>query len=240
MKRFFEIVFSDFEKNFLPDLCFICESELDKNHFILCENCLRLLKPVPLPRCPKCGYPLKKIKCQRCYHLRPKFDIAYQIFEFNDILRKLVHRLKYEGYLKLADFFAGIMCEFAPDNYFSDIDIVCWIPDKKLFYKGYNQSYLIAKAIAKRINKILCDKNLIKKVRLTYSQTKFHNYKDRYENIRDSFEVSNPLYFYQKGILIVDDVMTSGNTINELAKKLKKYKPKVIKALTLAQAYCKF
>lgn len=228
------------EDFFFPDYCFGCDQPLPSGYYLLCQQCIDRLKPVEKPRCILCGYPKRSLKCERCRYLKPSFDLAYQLFEYSGIIQQLIYQMKYYQQYRLSEFFGRLLFELAPENYLDKIDLILWVPQNTLFYKGFNQAYLIAKTFAEESGIELCPPAFLKKIHRTSSQTQFHCFSDKKKNISNAFAVENPLFFEHRNILIIDDVMTSGNTMNELAKKIRLYHPDSICILTVAQAFCQF
>ena len=115
---------------------------------------------------------------------------------------------------------------------FSDIDLIVPVPlhHLKKAERGYNQSYYIARGISKSTN-IKIEENILKRIRFTQSQTKM-NLEERRLNIENAFKVRKIL----RNILIVDDVITTGATVNECGKVLKKAGANEVYAASVAIA----
>jgi len=229
-------MFSSFASFIFPDYCFVCKRKLFSTEYILCRACADTLKPVKQPRCRRCGLPQKKIHCHRCRKLKPVFSEAYQIFEFNESLRVLIHLWKYEEQIRMTDFFVRLLLELTPPAFFEEVDLLAWVPHRHIIYKGYNQSQVLARSLAAQLGCSVCPEEYLYKRKQTPSQTQFHTFRERKKNTEECFRAENPLFFERRKILIVDDVMTSGNTLNELARVLKPFKPAFIKVLTVALA----
>lgn len=220
-----------------PDYCFLCKKALKSNEYILCNNCVLLIEPVPLPRCKRCGYPQVKVHCPRCRQLKPVFQQAYQLFVFSESIRSLIHLWKYSEQIRLTEYFSHLFMEFSPPSFLQNIDLIAWVPHKTLIYRGYNQSRLLADNLAQMLNCEICPENSLKKIKKTPSQTSFHSFFERKKNISACFQANNPLLFEGRNVLIVDDVMTSGNTLNELSRVICEFKPESVKTLTIALAH---
>ena len=114
-----------------------------------------------------------------------------------------------------------------------DIIIVVPISKKRQKERGYNQSELIAKEISKMLS-IKIEKNIIKKLKNTPPQSSL-NKEQRQENIRGVYKVFNIEKIENKNILIIDDIYTTGSTVNECSKMLRKAQPRKVDVLVLAK-----
>lgn len=185
--------------------------------------------------CISCGKPLigtEKIVCNECYskipalpeeymeNLKkeisiPYFDDLIVRFEFSPVFQQLIHLLKYERFTSLARLFAQSLAEFIPLNF----DMVTAVPlnEVRMKERGYNQSALIARHLSE-ITRIPFNDNVLKRVRNTPSQTKLSR-SERQQNVKDAFAVTCDVEGMR--ILLIDDVITTGSTLNECARVLK-------------------
>jgi ComF family protein len=189
----------------LPALCIDCQFPLDPGRKIICPDCfnnIHLLDEQWL-------IALKK-------EILPRhFDKLFVVYEFDDIFQNLIHLLKYQRAVTLAIYFARSMAAHIPDEY--DALIAVPLNPIRERERGYNQSNLMAAELQRMLN-ISLRTDLIRRVRNTESQTKLDK-KRRIQNISNAFEADSSVR--EKSILIIDDVITTGSTLNECAKALK-------------------
>lgn len=207
---------SEFLNLFYPNLCLICGNSLLRNEHQICLSCLHEI--------PKTGYhlqndnPLEK----RFWGKVPIYrGTAYYFFHKGSPFQKLLHELKYKGNKEIGVImgkYAAAELLHSPD--FCSIDIVVPVPlhPKKYAKRGYNQSDLICKGIAEVLEKPVDTVNL-RRIRENTTQTKKSVY-DRYLNTENLFELKDKLAFQNKHVLIVDDVLTTGSTLESCIKAL--------------------
>ncbi|MDA0986444.1 MAG: ComF family protein [Bacteroidetes bacterium] len=143
-------------------------------------------------------------------------------FENNGVLQKLLHQLKYENRKFIAEIFGDLIGnEIKENKLFEDNKLIIPIPLNKIKERerGYNQSLILAKRVSKILGINTLDNILFRK-KYTKTQTQL-NLQERKENIKDAFEVRNNELIKNQNIILVDDVITSGSTIEEAAKCLK-------------------
>ena len=117
---------------------------------------------------------------------------------------------------------------------FGDYDIICSVPihKKRMKERGYNQSELIAKEIAKNLTNTIY-KKVLKKIKDNKRQSELKK-EERLQNVKDVYEIQNKQIIENKKIILFDDIYTTGNTVNECSKVLKENGAKEILVLTLA------
>jgi ComF family protein len=141
------------------------------------------------------------------------------VFETDKTLQQIIHALKYQKKFKLGMFLGEILSEGIKNrNWQVDLIVPVPIHHLKKVERGYNQSDYIVKGLSKSLN-IPYSTKLIKRIRHTESQTKL-NMKQRSENVANAFKVTNTKKITGKNILVVDDVCTTGATIQECGKAL--------------------
>ncbi len=215
--------------------CVCCRREIPKGSYI-CEKCFNKL-PVIEKNCERCGRRVTGINklCDLCRNTKKYVDKGSAAFDYDDIVKGLVYRYKYGGALNLTEFFAKAMCyKFLQMG--EEIDFVTFIPmtykDKNK--RGYNQSYHLAKAVS-----VMLEIPLLLKVRKT-KQTKIQkrlDYKHRQKNLKNAFSIEDDVE--GKSVLVVDDVLTTGATLDEMARCLKKNGAKRVVSLVIAGTYRK-
>lgn len=191
----------------LPLQCEFCGKELSSGRKVICETCFYNL---PLISGKMISILLHEIQ-------KPRFDQLYIRYQFGDILQKLIHYLKYERGLTLARYFAEGL---ANSVYNSHYDVVTAVPlhPVRLRERGYNQSAEIARHFASITGRDYKD-NLIVRKKYTLSQTKL-NKQERIQNVSGAFIVTKDLS--GKNLLLIDDVITTGSTLNSCASAIRK------------------
>lgn len=184
-----------------PRYCAVCERIGD----YLCENCRLSLQTVSSPCCPK-----------KNFH----YDSHHAIFVFNESIKKLIHDFKYNHEFWIKDFFLQYMAPLK--KYFSDVDVILPVPLhlRQLKHRGYNQSLHLAILWARVLEKPV-QRFFLLRVKDTLSQTGLDR-KARKKNLADAFAVGDESLVRHKNILLVDDVHTTGTTLSEAARVLKK------------------
>lgn len=151
----------------------------------------------------------------------PYINKVYYSLLYNRLMREMVKKYKYEGKNYLYKAFGEIMMGTIKTNGLeSHIDIIAYIPAhrRKEALRGYNQAKLLAAYIAEKLDKPLLKNNLIK---LKWTENQSHSNKvDRIVNLKDSFHIKNPTEVMAKKILLVDDIITTGATMEECSRVL--------------------
>lgn len=184
-----------------PIVCQICNIELGEEDKFICKGCINNLIKID-----------EKIKIKNGENIY--LDECIAIYEFKGLARELVHDLKYKGKIERAELMAFLMDK----NIKYDIDIITSVPQSKKTHtkRGYNQSEEISRHISKRIG--VEYKKLLVRTKETKSQVLLDGI-DRWYNVLDAFCAEYDLK--GKRVLIVDDVITTGATLNFCAKALK-------------------
>ncbi|HDZ54770.1 MAG TPA: ComF family protein [Candidatus Nealsonbacteria bacterium] len=206
---------------FFPKFCFSCREEGS----YLCQDCLSTLEILEYQYC-LCKKPLRLVlagKCRSCYYKKLNglyFALPYQ----NQLLRKLIHKFKYEPYVKeLAELLSSLIISHfklsnKPPRFGLDwVFIPIPLSIKREKKRGFNQAKEIAKELSKKLNLPLAD-DILLKIKETFPQVELEE-EARIENIKESFAASRKLN--GKKILLIDDVYTTGATMEECAKTLK-------------------
>lgn len=224
-----------------PPRCFVCGRASQEP---LCQSCLSQVELIKPPLCERCGKPLGEAgrSCRDCRGRRLYFSHARSIGLYDGSLKEAIHALKFGGGRRLGYFFAQVMVKSLPAD-FLEIDLVTYVPlhRGKRRRRGYNQAELLAKAFGRRMDRpVRC---LLKCQRRTEDQAKL-NLKDRRVNVRGAFRLSGHSSsgwenVKGKRIILIDDVYTSGSTVNECARVLRQAGAKEVKVLTLARTIIK-
>ena len=203
---------------FFPALCFICENRLENNRKIVCIHCLRQIPGfAPAANDP---FPDKK------------FNHAYILYNFNESVRLLIHLLKYKGYFTLAEYFADAIVQSFPQLLNTYYDYILPVPlhQTRLRERGFNQSAILAAAIGRKLGRAISENILIRR-RNTPSQTHL-NRTQRQQNVTDAFYCQ--AIRSDARILVIDDVITTGSTINACCQTARQAGAARIDVLALA------
>lgn len=184
--------------------------------------------------CNKCKLKLKRIlKLNTITYKDKYFDSHTYLFKYEEGIRDKLLKYKFRDYSYLYKFFSEIVINNC--NLKSNYDIILPVPihKKRKQKRGYNQSELIAKEIAKNINIEYSNKVLIKVVNTVPQSTL--NQTQRMNNVLGIYKVTNSQMIDKKRILLIDDIFTTGSTVNECAKVLKQNGAQSINILTIAK-----
>jgi len=224
--------FVDFIDLMFPNLCVVCGNNLQKNEHQLCLSCL-----VDIPRT---NYhlieenPIEK----RFWGKVPVYRAtSYFFFQKGSSFQKLLHILKYKGNKEIGEImgkYAAVDLLDTPD--FASIDLIIPVPlhPKKQKLRGYNQSEWIGKGISIILNKPQDTSTLIR-VKENPSQTRKSVY-ERFENTEGIFKLSDSTILEGKHVLLVDDVLTTGSTLEACILALLETEEIKISVFTLAVA----
>lgn len=208
--------FNDFISLFYPNNCLACGNNLFKNEHIICTSCLFHL--------PKTNYHLEKEnQISKIFWGRTNIEMATACYFFikSSKIQHLIHQLKYKGKKEIGIYIGEIYGkELIKSENFQNIDIIIPVPlhTKKERIRGYNQSEMFAIGLSSGMNIPFNTQTLIR----TYAsetQTKKNRFK-RWENVKEIFDLKNPENIENKHILLIDDVITTGATLEACANIL--------------------
>jgi len=198
-----------------------------ESHGALCAKCWAGFNWISNPKCVKCGYPFPANldlgptpMCPHCAAGECELDFIRSACVYDDFSKNVMLPFKHASNLKYQKLMSRAMINSLRDLNL-DIDVVIPVPlaNQRLFKRGYNQSTLLARPIAKYFNAGLDVDSLSRK----YKPDMGHKTsKQRRENVRGVFRVKNKDKLHGKKILLVDDVMTSGATFYELNRVLRR------------------
>lgn len=215
--------------------CLFCNSELDKpSRYCLCDDCLSKLPFITGNICKKCGEPIASISqyCLKCKnHIDRNFDYARAVFLYDGKIGEAVRNLKYYGKRYLAEYLSAFLFDlYNRERFDCDLVIPAPISANSLKIRGYNQAELLCASF--KTAGLNVDSNCVVKILETKNQASL-GYKDRQTNLQDAFMVVDKSKVKGKKIVIVDDIFTTGATVGEIAKVLKKAKANSVLVLTL-------
>jgi ComF family protein len=214
----------------------------DRRLPFFCRACWESITPIEGPVCPQCGQPFDSPialayspghRCRACREKPPRFDRALSPYRYEGVLEQAIHLFKYRRKDALAAPLADLMLAWA--DRLPPLDLVMPVPlhPARLRAREFNQSLLLADRIARRLGLPLSFEHL-ERIRETRSQTALDR-KDRARNVRRAFAVREPDGLKDIRVLLVDDVLTTGATVNDCARALRRAGVASITVLTLAR-----
>ncbi len=220
----------------IPPACLVCGQRLDEQAQIICEACEAKIAPLGSNICSVCGSESTGNPCKVCAEEHFSFDSARSVFKFDGPVKELVHQLKYNGFLSPAGYFTLPVAELIDSNKeLQNYDFICPVPLHRVRERerGYNQSALIAYGSA-ALTGIPYAEPVSRKI-YTRSQTLLSKAL-RVKNLKGAFVIRDKSAVAGKIILLIDDVFTTGSTLNEVAKTLLAAGASKVTALTVARA----
>lgn len=236
----------DFTLPFLyPQRCLGCEAIIDSAESF-CTLCQKAVEPIVSPFCERCGVPFATGPlhvCGRCFRHEPAFRRARAWAYYERAGRSLqplsaaIQRFKYQRNLGTGALLAQLAAEHfvqAAEGY--DYDHILPVPlhVDRLRWRGFNQSLLLAQAIGQR-HEIAVDPFVLHRIKPTPPQTQLSE-RERRANVRGAFGMSDPERLAGKRLLVVDDVYTSGATVEECARTLYQGGAQAVDVFTLTRA----
>ncbi|MFO7936778.1 MAG: ComF family protein [Kiritimatiellia bacterium] len=224
-----------------PRVCPVCGCPSDRPARCLCWDCFNRIELLKSGLCSLCGNPLTGnpqcgFLCQACRERKPFFDRARSAAHFNGVMREIILSFKYQNALWLkrdiADTMYGVL-QIWEDLHAVDVVVPVPLFRTRLRERSYNQSLVLAEILAERMDRRM-DSRSLKRIRGTVTQTKF-NAAQRRKNIRGVFKVVRPEWVRKRTVLLVDDVMTTGATLSECARELKKAGSRQVFAVSAAR-----
>ena len=223
----------------LAPVCAACDHPLDRPTLgPVCQRCWDAIVPITPPICETCGDPLPSWRaisladrsCPRCRRGGSRITRARAIGEYAGSLRSLVHALKYDGRRSLAKPLASRLAIHGADV-LGGADCVVPVPlhPSRLRARGFNQATEIARHLPLPMQPVL------KRVRATPSQTEMPAAK-RHANVKDAFRLRRRFDVESLVVVLVDDVSTTGATLNACAGVLLDAGANEVRALTIARA----
>lgn len=206
-----------------PRRCPVCDKPVDKMGRYVCAKCLPKIKYVQEPFCMKCGKGLRDDTleyCEDCKNSSHMYTKGRALYEY-DTIKEAIYRLKYEGRREYADFFGKDLAKKLGKEMQSwRVDAIIPVPLHKDREKqrGYNQAKLLAKALGRELD-IPVKADFIIRKRATLPQKQL-NGKERQNNLKNAFKIGqNDVKL--KTVIVVDDIYTTGATMDEVARCLK-------------------
>jgi len=224
-----------------PRCCEGCGRQAEPGGGHLCWDCLADAQYITDPMCDLCGDPVDgqvahAFECSWCRRTRPAFDRARSALRFRGAVRQALHRYKYNRATYLSTDFGTLLAgcvraHFAGER-FDDIACVPLHPVKAR-ERSYNQSRLLAAELGRQLG-VPVTHRALERLRFTRTQTRL-NADERRRNVRGAFQTVMPEWIDGRRWLLVDDVMTTGATVDECARVMKAAGAVSVTVVTLAR-----
>jgi ComF family protein len=214
-----------------PRFCVGCGKAGD----YVCPACQVSLPRIEMPVCPKCGKPqITEVLCPVCFGWESDIDAIRSPFCFEGVIRKAVHEFKYRNLRAISGQLALFLSDYLRENSIC-CDVIVPVPlhPKRLRERGYNQSLLLANELGK-LTALPVNDNCLARIIYNVPQTKTGSVEERRQNVIGIFSCVNE-DLLEKKVLLVDDVTTSGATLNACASVLKTGGAMSVWGLTLAR-----
>ena len=207
-----------FGATLLPQDCFLCGSTAGNG--LLCSACAADLPRMPAALCSICALPTPGAAvCGGCLRKAPYFDATQACFRYAFPVDRLVQSLKYNHRLAVSAYLGEAMLKAAPRTMPADMILALPLAPQRLQERGFNQALEIARPLARRLGLPLAITGY--KRTLNNAPQAILPWKERQKNIRGAFECA--LDLSGKSLIVIDDVMTTGATLNEFARTLKNH-----------------
>lgn len=227
---------------FFPTQCITCKRYIkDFKYYYVCEECYKKIKFIEKPFCKICSKPLNSETVDICLECGQRKDTYFSYVKavgtYEDALKDILQYYKFYKKEKLAKILVNFIFEKITQEFFKDIDFLVPVPlhKRSLKQKNFDHIRLITEIISKKTG-IPVLKGLVK-IKETYDQSQLKR-EERLKNLKDAFEILEKIknLIKDKNFLIMDDIYTTGSTMNEVAKVLVKNGAKEVKGLVIARA----
>jgi ComF family protein len=225
-------LWDDFISLLFPRLCYGCGNHLLRNEELICTECY-----VVIPRTnyhEESDNPVEQLFWGRCMIVR---GAAFSFYNKGSRIRSLIHNLKYKGIKEIGYELGRIYgLTLKSSAFLKDIDLIVPVPlhHSKMKSRGFNQSEIICMGIEAATG-IIANSGIVRRIVISATQTKRSRY-DRWTNVEGIFDIPDPEKVKNKHILLVDDVITTGSTIESCANELLRIEGVRVTVLALAFA----
>ena len=202
-----------------PKRCPICEGIVLPKGAFVCEKCYEALQWVNAPYCMKCGKPMEDETREYCHDCQNKsfhYEYGYGMWVYDENLRKSMVGFKYKNKREYAEFYIHeLITHYEEKIRRMNVDVIIPVPIHRRRYRqrGYNQAALLATGLGKALN-IHVEEELLLRTRYTMPQKNLDD-KERQKNLKKAFLInrSTKYDYVGKKILLIDDIYTTGSTI---------------------------
>lgn len=206
-----------------PKRCALCDRVITNREYPVCLKCRKEIQPIEEPRCMHCSKPLRSDGvefCLDCKRHKFSYDCGFAAFLYSGKMKDSLMRFKYGGRQEYRRFYGEMLNLFAAEKvkrWAPEVLIPVPVHPGKLRKRGYNQAEVLALELGKLWN-IPVDSQYMKRIKKTKAQKNLDD-KERRKNLRQAFAVAGDEDY--RRVLIVDDIYTTGSTVDALAKLLK-------------------
>lgn len=228
----------------LPSDCTACGQPLtDDPTPFFCRQCWALIRPLQGPSCPRCHRPFASSfatvfspthECHDCRSRKPHYTHVWAAYAYCPPLQNAIALFKYRGKVALADSLAALLVRALPQRLDTDLLIPVPLHPNRLRSREFNQSLLLADRVGAILRRPVSYRNLVRIVD-TDAQTTLPR-SARLHNLRKAFALRIPQDVSGKRILLIDDVFTTGTTVNECARILRASGAQDVEVLALARS----
>ena len=228
------MIFDSIKKFIFPSRCVICDKLLPFGYNLgnefLCYECRDKLEFIKEPTCKKCGamiYEKDKLYCIRCEEkLRTGYEYGFGLLRYNDFVKESMHKIKYDGRKEYIDFYGKCIAKLYKEKFKAigaDYLVPVPIHRRRLRERNYNQASILAYSISKELYNQGIDLKVNEGIIYRNKNTKVLNKLGNEERIRelDNAFTTSDLSDIEK-VILVDDIYTTGSTIDTIGKRLKK------------------
>jgi len=217
---------------FFPDVCLSCKLQLNQNESVICTLCRHDFPETNFTN-------ISENHLEKKFYGRVPIYNATALFYFHKKgkVQEFIHQLKYKNHQEIGILFGNWLGEeIKHSDRFNDIDYIVPVPlhPKKKKIRGYNQLTKFGKSLASKLNTQYCENKLIK---IESTDTQTHKGRiERWKNVQHLFHLSDTTFFENKHVLLIDDVVTTGATIESCSQQLLKTKNVKISLAVIAYA----
>ncbi len=215
-----------------PRRCIGCGKEGD----FLCVGCFQTLPRILPPQCQKCGKSEPTgFLCPSCWGWQSKIDGIRSPFRFEGVVRDAVHALKYRNFRALLQPMGVLMADYLDSSRIpGDVLVPVPLHSRRLKERGYNQSELLVRELSKKVG-LPAPGSVLHRVKDSSPQVRAASVSERYQNVRGAFVCKSSDEIAGKAVIVIDDVCTSGATLEACADALKAAGAASVWGLTFAR-----
>jgi len=223
-----------------PPHCAQCRTETASGVH-LCAACADQAPRIAAPYCRQCSQPFDgaitgEFICHQCRERTLHFDCAVAKYRSRGVVREFTHRFKYEKHYYLRHPLANWLMEALEDERIAAQPFDAFVPvplhTARFREREFNQAEVLARLLAKRTGKPVL--RALKRIRYTTTQTRLDR-EERMENLRNAFRVRHPSAVHSRHLILVDDVFTTGSTVDECARVLRQAGAASVRVVTVAR-----
>lgn len=227
----------DLVRILFPATCPVCEKVLPYKAGLICPECNRKLPYIMGSTCMKCGKPVDSPEVEYCFdcdRTKHLYDQGAAVFSYSAEIRDSIYRFKYSNKREYAKFYGEEMarcCERILARWRPDVIVPVPLHAAKLVARGYNQSEILARELGKRIH-VPVDSHILERAKKTRPQKELNDH-ERKKNVENAFKIQKNIVKLKK-VIIVDDIYTTGSTVDACAFVLKQHGAERVYSISLS------